>query len=101
MERLTTFYRKVRPDGPGWQPVAAAAPETKPDGDLGTNLLCTALGTAVIWLTLPAVGAVIFGDYQKGFGLLAAATACAFLLFKLTAKGTPADQDPEPSNELT
>ncbi|HIE69615.1 MAG TPA: sodium:proline symporter, partial [Planctomycetes bacterium] len=86
MEKLTAFYRKVRPDGPGWKPVAAAAPDVQPDGNLGRNLLCTVLGTAVIWLMLPAVGAVIFGEYGKGFALMAAAGTSAFLMFKLASK---------------
>jgi Na+/proline symporter len=84
MERLTKFYKKVRPDGPGWAPVAANATETRPDGNLGSMITCALLGTGIIWLMLPAVGAFIFGEYGKGFGLTAGAVACALGLFRLT-----------------
>ena len=56
------------------------------DGNLGRNLLCALLGTAIIWLTLPGTGSIIFGDYGKGFGLLLAAAACGYVLLKLAGK---------------
>ena len=85
-EHLVAFYQKVRPDGPGWGPVAAAAGDVQRDGDLGRGLLCAVLGTGVVWLTLPAIGALIFGDYVDGFGLLTGAAACGFGLLKLASK---------------
>lgn len=85
-EHLVAFYRKVRPDGPGWGPVAAEAPEVEKDGDLGRGIFCAVLGTGVVWLTLPAIGALIFGDYGVGLGLLAGAGACAFSLLKLASR---------------
>ena len=85
-EHLVTFYRKVRPDGPGWAPMRAAAPEIETDGSLGRNLTCALLGTAIVWLTLPGTGAIIFGDYGKGIALLLAATACGYALLKLATR---------------
>jgi len=85
-EHLLAFYRKVRPDGPGWGPIAREAPEVQKDGDLGRGILCAVLGTGVVWLTLPAIGALIFGDYGAGIGLLAGAGTCGFGLFKLANK---------------
>lgn len=87
---LTAFYRKVRPDGPGWAPVAAAAPDARPDGNLGVSLLCAVLGTAAIWLTLPGVGALIFGELGKGLGLLGAAAACLVVVLRLAGRSAPA-----------
>jgi Na+/proline symporter len=89
---LVAFYRKVRPDGPGWGPVAAGAPEVRPDGALGRGLLCAVLGTAIVWLTLPGIGSLIFGHYGAGLGLLAAAIACGIALLKLAPRGAPAEQ---------
>jgi Na+/proline symporter len=81
---LAAFYRKVRPDGPGWRRVAALAPDARPDGTLGASLLCALLGTAAVWLTLPGIGAVIFGEWPKAaLCLLGAATALAALLAML------------------
>ena len=87
---LTAFYRKVRPDGPGWAPVAADAPDARPDGNLGVSLLCAVLGTAAIWLTLPGVGALIFGELGKGLGLLGAAAACLVVVLRLVGRSAPA-----------
>ncbi|HEB54643.1 MAG TPA: sodium:proline symporter [bacterium] len=82
-EVLVAFYRKVRPDGPGWRPVAAQAPEVRPDGNLAASLLCAVLGTAVIWLVLPGVGALIFGELGQGMGLVGGAAVCAFALMRI------------------
>jgi Na+/proline symporter len=85
-EHLVAFYRKVRPDGPGWRPVAQAAPEVRPDRTLGRGLSCAVLGTAIIWLTLPGIGAVIFGDWGAAGLLLGGAGISAFLLLQLAPR---------------
>ena len=85
-EHLMAFYRKIRPDGPGWRPIAAAAPNARPDGTLGRNLLCAVLGTTVIWLTLPGVGHVIFGEYQHALFCLGGAAIAGALLMRLVRR---------------
>ncbi len=85
-EHLATFYRRIRPDGPGWGPIARIAPEVRPDGGLGRSLLCAILGTVTIWLTLPGIGAVIFGRYGEGAALLAGAGVAAFLMLRLAPR---------------
>jgi Na+/proline symporter len=85
-EHLIAFYRKIRPEGPGWGPIAKAAPDVRPDGNLGLALACTLLGTAAIWLTLPGLGAVIFGDYGKAAGTLLGAGACLFAVLRLAPR---------------
>ncbi|HEX5054745.1 MAG TPA: sodium:solute symporter family protein [Planctomycetota bacterium] len=89
-EHLVAFYRKVRPDGPGWGPVAAAAPDVRPDRSLARNLACAVLGTTVIWLTLPGIGAVIFGDLPKAAMCLLGAALAGAGLFALLARTTAA-----------
>ncbi len=86
IDRLIAFYRKVRPDGPGWRPVAAAAREVEPDDTLGASIVCAVLGTATIWLTLPGVGAVIFGEFGKAAGCLGGASACLVALLVLARR---------------
>ncbi len=81
---LAAFYRKVRPDGPGWRPVARLVPDVRPDGTLARSLLCVLLGTAAVWLMLPGIGAVIFGEWGKALlCLLGAGSSVAALLFML------------------
>ncbi len=86
---LISFYRKVRPDGPGWSPIAALTPETKPDGTLGMSLACAVIGTAAIWLTLPGIGAVIFGEWGKAFGCLFGAAASIAILLRMLPRLQP------------
>jgi len=85
-QHLIAFFRKIRPDGPGWGPIAAAAPDARPDGDLGRNLLCALLGTTVIWLTLPGIGGLIFGDYGRAALCLGGATAAGAVLLWLVGR---------------
>lgn len=86
---LVAFFRRIRPDGPGWRPIAAMAPEVRRDGVLGRGLLCAALGTTVVWLVLPGLGAVIFGEPGRALACLGGAAAAAVLLLRL-APGTTA-----------
>jgi Na+/proline symporter len=86
---LQAFYRKVRPDGPGWRRIAAQIPDVRPDGTLGASVVCVLLGTAAIWLTLPGVGAVIFGAWGKAAGCLLGAAAALAVLFRLLPRLQP------------
>jgi Na+/proline symporter len=85
-EHLVAFYRRIRPDGPGWRPIAAMAGEVRPDGDLGRCILCALLGTTVVWLTLPGIGALIFGEPVKAAGCLGGAAAATFVLLRLALR---------------
>jgi Na+/proline symporter len=83
---LVAFYRRIRPDGPGWRPIAAHAPDARPDGGLGLAVLRAVLGTATIWLTLPGIGALLFGEVGKAVACLAAAAAAAAGMFALAPR---------------
>ena len=85
-EHLVAFYRLIRPDGPGWRPVAAAAPDVRPDGGLGRSVVCAVLGTTVVWTTLPAIGAVIFGDTGEAVLLGAVALAAGAAMLALVPR---------------
>lgn len=85
---LEAFFRKVRPDGPGWARVAAAS-GARADGTLAMSLLCAVLGTTAIWLTLPGIGAFIFGDYAKGAACIGAAIAALAVLLRLLPRLQP------------
>ncbi|KPK79492.1 MAG: sodium:proline symporter [Gemmatimonas sp. SM23_52] len=76
-ETLEAFYRKVRPGGPGWRPIARQAPEVEPDRHIGLLLLAAALAAGIVYLTLPGIGTLIFGEYTRSLFCLAGAVACA------------------------
>jgi Na+/proline symporter len=77
---LQAFYRKVRPDVRGWQPVAQLVPEVSPTRDLGRNLLAWFLGCAMVYLALFGVGRFVLGAYAHGLLLLLSSAAFAFAL---------------------
>ena len=80
---LESFYRKIRPGGPGWKPIAKIAPGVRTDKNIGLSIVAVIISSAIIYLTLPGVGAVIFGQYLKALALLGGAGVCAALLYLL------------------
>jgi SSS family solute:Na+ symporter len=76
-ETLERFYRAIRPGGPGWRPLARGAPEVEPDRHLSLLLLAAVLAAGIVYLTLPGVGLLIFGNYGKAVACLAGAAGCA------------------------
>jgi hypothetical protein len=78
--KLETFYRRVRPGGPGWKPVAARCPDVKPDAGFGWQFVEWGAGVALVYATLFAVGSVIFGEWMQAIGLTAVAAVCAVVI---------------------
>lgn len=74
-ETLDAFYRKVRPDGPGWKPVAARL-GMRASGGLAMQFANWFLGCILIYAFLFCIGYVIFWQPAK---------ALAFLLVGLVA----------------
>ncbi len=70
MEKLESFYRLVRPGGPGWRMVARRCPEVKPDGDFPMQLLGWVLGVCVVWSGLFSGGSFLLGKTLPGWILL-------------------------------
>jgi Na+/proline symporter len=58
-EKLNAFYRKVRPAGPGWRPVAAATGLAPTKGQFGRNAWFWLLGVTFIYSTMFTVGAFL------------------------------------------
>jgi SSS family solute:Na+ symporter len=78
---LLAFYDRVRPDGPGWAPIAARSrAPALPAVGLGVRLRDWALGCALVYLSLFGVGKLVLGETALGAGLLAAAAVAAGLL---------------------
>lgn len=80
-ERLESFYRLVRPGGPGWRGfrVNSVLPSDAPEPLTGP-LIDWLLGMGVVYGALFAIGKLIFHDYIRGFSLCAAATALFIIL---------------------
>lgn len=76
-EKLISFYRLVRPDGPGWNKVAQEAGE-KQGKSLAPNFINWIAGCILIYSFLFGIGGIVLGSVMKGaifiiVGLLAAA----------------------------
>jgi len=76
-DTLVDFYRRVRPGGPGWRPIAARAPDVAADRHLGISLLAALLATGIVFLMIPGVGLLIFGRYAPAATCIGGAIACA------------------------
>lgn len=75
---LLSFYRRVRPGGPGWRRIALAAglpPEPIAGGK--TAWLNWIAGVVAVYATLFGIGKIVFGELTRGLILLAIA-AVAF-----------------------
>jgi len=85
---LVNFYRRVRPHAGGWAPVARLAPDIAPTRDLGRNLLCWALGCAMVYAALFGGGWLVIGPSGRGVVLLGIAGTCGAVLYRTLAKRT-------------
>ena len=80
-EKLESFYRRVRPAGPGWRPVAEATGLPARRGEVGANLLNWAFGVALVYSALFAIGALVFGRWARAGLFAAAALLCGAVVF--------------------
>ena len=78
-ETLVKFYRKVRPQITGWQPIARLGGNEPVTRDLGRNLLSWLLGCILIYSALFSIGELCFGRFGLGtlFALVAIVSALA------------------------
>jgi hypothetical protein len=73
---LISFYKKVRPAGPGWAPIRAAVGPLSDDGrTAGDNLPMALLGwfagCTMIWSALFAIGNYLYGRTPQALMLTA------------------------------
>ncbi len=79
-ETLAAFYRRVRPDGPGWRPVAASLGVPAGSGRaVALEILNALLGCALVYGALFGVGELLLGTAARGalFLIVAALAAVA------------------------
>jgi hypothetical protein len=81
-EQLVRFYRRVRPAGPGWQPIAATAGEIHraPMETLPMQLLNWLLGCLLIYGSLFGIGKLIFKEWWEGAAFTAVAVVAGVLI---------------------
>jgi Na+/proline symporter len=90
---LEAFYRRVRPQGPGWKPVAAKIDAVVIPGSLRSELVNALLGCVMVYSALFGVGEMLLRSMSLGLGLLAlsalAAVAIARNLTRESAVAAP------------
>jgi hypothetical protein len=76
LEKLTDFFRKVQPAGPGWREVARLAGLGERRGEIAPNLLNWLLGVSLVYTTLFGIGEVIFGGWARAAAFILVAALC-------------------------
>jgi solute:Na+ symporter, SSS family len=69
-DTLRAFYRRVRPHGRGWAPIAADVGLPPASGSLGRELLNALLGCVLVYAALFGVGEMLLRSAARGIGLL-------------------------------
>jgi solute:Na+ symporter, SSS family len=88
---LIEFYRKVRPAGPGWEPIRLEAGISKEEAAQTGESIPLALvgwvaGCAMIWSSLFTVGNFLYGRYSYALGLGAVFVISGLILLKVVNK---------------
>jgi solute:Na+ symporter, SSS family len=84
---LIAFYRRVRPGGPGWQPIARLAGGPPPEPIAGL-LVDWIAGIALIYAVLFGIGSLLLGAYANAIVCIAiAAAATALIARDLSRRG--------------
>jgi Na+/proline symporter len=104
IETLTAFYRRVRPEGPGWNRVAAIAgfAGKHAEGRLATQFLNWFLGCALIYGSLFGIGKLIFKEWLSGFLYLVVAVSAGLLISRNLSRTewtTVGESELEPSED--
>jgi SSS family solute:Na+ symporter len=96
-DKLIAFYRSVRPGGPGWEPIKAAAGSLDaPTESLGMQFYNWILGCTLIYATLFGIGKIIFKEWPTGLAFIAVAVVAGALISVNLAR---ADWDEPPISE--
>jgi solute:Na+ symporter, SSS family len=61
VDHLIAFYRRTRPDGPGWQPIASRA-GGPPPAPIGGLLADWAAGVVLVYAVLFGIGNALLGS---------------------------------------
>jgi Na+/proline symporter len=88
-EKLIAFYRRVRPEGPGWNDVAAEAglAQAHAQGRLSLQFVNWILGCALIYGSLFGIGKLIFKEWATGSVYLLVAIVAGWLISRNLSRG--------------
>ena len=90
---LIAFYRRVRPGGPGWTRIAAAAGGPPPEA-IGGLVLDWIAGVVLVYATLFGVGTLILRSAANSLIYFAVAAGAALLIYRdLSRRGWKAITD--------
>jgi Na+/proline symporter len=89
MDKLVAFYRRVRPEGPGWNGIAAQADlaEEHAQGRLSLQFVNWILGCALIYGSLFGIGKLIFKEWVTGLIYLLIAIVAGVLISRNLSRG--------------
>jgi SSS family solute:Na+ symporter len=88
-DKLIAFYRRVRPEGPGWNGIAAQAglAAAHAQGRLSLQFLNWILGCALIYGSLFGIGKLIFKEWGLGSLYLLIAIIAGVLISRNLSRG--------------
>jgi Na+/proline symporter len=78
-ETLQAFYRRVRPHGPGWKPIAETV-GLAPASSLARELVNAILGCVLVYAALFGVGELLLRSAVVGISLLVVSAVAAFAI---------------------
>ncbi len=86
--KLTSFYRRVRPGGPGWKPLEAENADISSDGSLFPLLGNWVAGVILVYMALFGFGHFLFGNYTYfAICLVVGIVALGYLYWDLSKRG--------------
>ena len=85
-EHLTAFYRKVRPGGHGWGPIAAANPDIQVDKHIGLSIIAAMVASLGVFFVLGAIKYLIFFNASWLAITLGATFTCFYIVMILMRK---------------
>ena len=88
-EKLIAFYRRVRPEGPGWNDIAreAGLSAEHAQGRLSLQFVNWILGCALIYGSLFGIGKLIFKEWAAGSVYLLVAIVAGVLISRNLSRG--------------
>jgi len=92
---LDTFYRRVRPAGPGWNALARLHPDIRRTERLAPLAVSWLLGITFVYSTLFGSGYLLFGRPMTGLILVGVAIGAALLLWRAIGRQEE-ESRPEP-----
>jgi len=86
--KLTEFFCRIHPGGPGWKKFALQNPDIKPDSGYLYLFLDWILGIVLVYMFLFGTGKIIFGELMTGLGLYAiGAVAGLIIIYDFNKRG--------------